>query len=32
MWTAKEIEQGALDRAVPSDFISIFSRLAAEVD
>jgi hypothetical protein len=32
MWTAKDVEQGALDRAVPSDFISIFSRLAAEVD
>lgn len=32
MWSAKEIEQGALDSAAPSDFISIFSRLAAEVD
>jgi hypothetical protein len=32
MWTAKDIEQGALDRAAPSDFIAIFSRLAAEVD
>ena len=32
MWTANEIEQGALDHATPADFISIFSRLAAEVD
>ncbi len=32
VWTAKEIEQGALDRAAPSDFISIFRRLAAEFD
>lgn len=31
MWTAKEIEEGALDRAAPLDFISIFDRLAAEV-
>jgi hypothetical protein len=30
MWTTKEINQGALDRADPADFISIFSRLAAE--
>ncbi len=32
MWTAKEISQGALDRAEPADFIAIFGRLAAEVD
>ncbi len=32
MWTATEVKQGALDRAMPSDFISIFSRLAAEVE
>ena len=31
MWSAREIEQGALDRAIPADFISVFSRLAAEV-
>jgi hypothetical protein len=30
MWTSKEINQGALDRAEPDDFIAIFSRLAAE--
>jgi hypothetical protein len=30
MWTPKEIKEGALDRAGPEDFISIFSRLAAE--
>ncbi len=32
MWTASEIEQGALDRATPQEFITIFSRLAAELD
>ncbi len=32
MWTAQEIDDGALDRANPDDFIAIFSRLAAEVD
>ncbi len=32
MWTPGEIDQGALDRAGPDEFISIFSRLAAEVD
>ncbi len=32
MWTAAEIDQGALDRAVPAEFIAVFSRLAAEVD
>jgi hypothetical protein len=32
MWTAKEIEEGALDRASPAAFISIFSRLAAGAD
>jgi hypothetical protein len=31
MWTAKQIEQGAVDRAVPADFIAVFSRLAAEI-
>ena len=32
MWTAKEIEEGALDRASPADFITIFDRLATEVN
>jgi len=32
MWTAKEVSQGALDRAVAADFLSVFERLAAEVD
>ena len=32
MWSATEIEQGALDRAGPAEFISVFTRLAAEVD
>ena len=32
MWTASEISHGALDRAVPAEFISVFSRLAAEID
>jgi hypothetical protein len=32
MWTAEEIHKGALDRASPSEFIAIFSRLAAEVE
>ncbi len=32
MWSATEIDQGALDRALPADFISVFTRLAAEVD
>ena len=32
MWTAREIDEGALDRAVPAEFVSVFSRLAAEVD
>lgn len=31
MWTAEEIYQGALDRATPADFISVFERLAAEL-
>jgi hypothetical protein len=31
MWTAKEVQQGALDRATPADFVAVFSRLAAEV-
>jgi hypothetical protein len=32
MWTATEVKQGVLDRATPSDFISIFSRMASELD
>jgi hypothetical protein len=32
MWTPSEIDLGALDRAVPAEFISIFRRLADEVD
>ncbi len=32
MWTAEEIKQGALDRATAADFVSVFERLAAEVD
>jgi hypothetical protein len=32
MWTAEEIDKGALDRAAPADFIAVFKRLAAEVD
>jgi hypothetical protein len=32
MWSATEIEQGAIDRAVPTEFIDVFSRVAAEVD
>ena len=32
MWTAEEINAGALDRATPEDVIAIFQRLAAEVD
>jgi hypothetical protein len=32
MWTARDVQQGALDRAVPAEFISVFRRLAAEVD
>ena len=32
MWTAREINQGALDHAVPTEFIMVFTRLAAEVD
>jgi hypothetical protein len=32
MWTAKEINEGALDRATPADFTAIFSRLAAETE
>jgi hypothetical protein len=30
LWTPKEINQGALDRAEQDDFTSIFRRLAAE--
>jgi hypothetical protein len=32
MWTAQEIAEGALDRADPEAFISIFKRLSAEID
>ena len=32
MWTATEIDQGALDRAAPAEFIAVFDRLAAEID
>ncbi len=32
MWTASEIDQGALDRATPAEFIAIFTRLASEID
>jgi hypothetical protein len=32
LWTAKEIDQGALDRARPADFIAVFKRLSAEFD
>ena len=32
IWTAAEIKNGALDRAIPSEFTSIFSRLATEID
>ena len=32
MWTAREINQGALDDEVPTEFILVFNRLAAEID
>ncbi len=32
MWTAREIDEGALDRATPAAFIAIFSRLAEGAD
>jgi len=32
MWTALEVGHGALDRATPADFISVFQRLANEAD
>ena len=32
MWTAKDVDDGALDRATPEDFIAVFARLAAEID
>lgn len=32
MWTADEINRGALDRAKPDDYIAVFRRLAAEPD
>ncbi len=28
MWTAREVAQGALDRAAPAEFIAVFQRLA----
>ena len=31
MWTARDIDRGALDRAAPAEFIAVFKRLAAEV-
>jgi hypothetical protein len=31
MWSAREVDQGALDRATSADFIAVFTRLAAEV-
>jgi hypothetical protein len=30
LWTAKEVEAGALDRATPADVQAVFARLAAE--
>ena len=30
LWTATEIDQGALDRAEPAEFTAVFTRLAAE--
>jgi len=32
MWTVSEIDQGALERAPPDEFIAVFTRLAAEID
>ena len=32
MWTARQIDQGVLDRAASADFIAVFERLAAEVE
>jgi len=32
MWTTREINDGALDRASPAEFIAIFSRLTAGAD
>ncbi len=32
MWTMAEIDDGALTRATPEDFIAVFARLAAEPD
>ena len=32
MWTAKEIDDGALERASPDDFVAVFTRRAAEPD
>lgn len=30
MWTADDINRGALDQASPDDFVGVFKRLAAE--
>jgi len=32
MWTARQIDDGALDRAAPDEFIAVFARLAAGGD
>ncbi len=32
LWTAKEVDDGALDRATPEDFIAVFERLAGALD
>lgn len=32
MWTAREVAQGALDRAAPDEFIAVFARLTEEDD
>jgi hypothetical protein len=32
MWTAAEVAHGALDRAAPAEFISVFQRLADEAE
>ena len=31
MWSAREVDDGVLDRATPADFIAVFSRLASEI-
>jgi len=32
MWTAREVAQGALDRAAPDEFIAVFARLTEDDD